>query len=315
MRNKKINKKLNSHFKKTMKKHKGNKKAQVITLAFTIIISAAIAFFGKDLSHTDFNKVLGQANGTLQIHYLDVGQGDSTYIKVNDMDILIDAGPKSDADKLMAQLKAFNIDDFEIVIATHAHEDHIGGMTKVFDNYKVESFYMPKTNHTTKTFENMLKAVNKQGLKVTTLKGGMNIDLGAGANFNVYSPNADSYEELNDYSPIMKLNYGDSSFMFTGDAEVLAEKEVLQKYPKELKADVLKLGHHGSTTSSSEEFIKAINPKYGVISCGVDNSYGHPHKEILSLMNKYNIKIYRTDKQGQITVTSDGKNITFKSQK
>lgn len=305
-------------FIKNMKKHKGNKKAQFIT----VIIFALIAI-GSFVFETDyFDKILGSSpnkssavEGTLEVSYLDVGQGDSAYIRVNDFDILIDAGPKSDSDKLIKQLKAKNIDDFEMVIATHPHEDHIGGMVKVFEEYDVKSFYMPSVTHTTKTFENMVKAVANEGIKIQQIKEGMQFDLGNGAKIDVYSPIYESYEEFNDYSPIMKLTFGDTELIFTGDAEAHAEADVVAKYPNDLKADVLKFGHHGSSTSSTDEFLQSVSPEYGIISCGVDNKYGHPHKETLNKINKYNIKSYRTDTQGQITLTSDGKNISITTEK
>ncbi len=302
---------LKNAFIKNMKKNKGNKKAQILTIIVFGLIAAFSLYFGNDITNSN----IGTPNGILEISYLDVGQGDSAYIRVNDFDILIDAGPRSDSDKLMEQLKEKNIDDFEIVIATHPHEDHIGGMTKVFDEYDVESFYMPKSTSTTKTFENMINAVKNEGLKVQVIKEGMSFDLGDGAKLEVYSPIQDSYDNLNNYSPIMKLIYGNNSFIFTGDAEKEVEEEVLEKYSNNLKADVIKFGHHGSSTSSSEAFIEAISPKYGIISCGVDNSYGHPHREVLEVINKMNIKTYRTDKQGEITITSDGSNIDIKTEK
>ena len=302
---------LKDAFNKSMKKNKGNKKAQLLTIIVFGIIAIFSGYFGKDIIDNN----IGKTNGTIEIYYLDVGQGDSAYIRVNDYDILIDAGPKSDADKLMKQLEEKNIDDFEIVIATHPHEDHIGGMTSVFEKYEVENFYMPKATSTTKTFENMMKAVSNKGLKVKVIKEGTSFDLGEGVKFVAYSPTKDSYDNLNDYSPIMKLTYGNNSFIFTGDAEKAVEEEVLKKYANELDADVIKFGHHGSSTSSTKEFIEAISPKYGIISCGVDNSYGHPHREIVDIINSMGINAYRTDTQGQITLTSDGSTINIKTEK
>lgn len=301
---------LKKAFEKNMKKHKGNKKAQLLTIIIFGIIAIFSAYFGNDIISTN----VGTPTGVLEISYLDVGQGDAVYIKVNDFDILIDAGPKSDSDKLMQQLEEKNIDDFEIVIATHPHEDHIGGMTKVFEKYDVKSFYMPKATNTTKTFENMMKAVSNEGLNVNVIKEGTSFELGEGARIDVYSPIQESYDDLNDYSPIMKLTYGNKAFIFTGDAEKVAEEEVVKKYANELKADVIKFGHHGSSTSSTKEFIEAISPKYGIISCGLDNSYGHPHRETLNIIEKMGIEAYRTDKEGQITITSDGNNIEIETQ-
>ncbi|MDZ4992666.1 MBL fold metallo-hydrolase [Clostridium perfringens] len=284
-----------------------DKNKKIIRSIIGIIIVLVGGYFGIDL--TQSSKSPNDEN--LMISYMDVGQGDAAYIKVNGNDILIDAGPRSNSKELLEQLKAKNIDDFELVIATHPHEDHIGGMVDVFKEYEVKSFYSPKITHTTKTYENLVKAVKDEGLKTKELKGGMIIDLGEGAKFEVFTPQKSEYEELNDYSPIMKLSFGDTSYLFTGDAEKLAEEEALAKYKNSLDSDVIKFGHHGSSSSSSNTFIEAVSPKYGIISCAKDNKYGHPHRETLDIIKKYNIKTFRTDTDGEIILTSDGKSINF----
>ena len=284
-----------------------DKKKKIISSIIGIIVVLLAGYFGIDL--TQDSKV--PKDSKLMISYMDVGQGDAAYIKVNGNDILIDAGPRSNSKELLEQLKAKNIDDFELVIATHPHEDHIGGMVDVFKEYEVKAFYSPKITHTTKTYENLVKAVKDEGLKTKELKGGMVIDLGEGAKFDVFTPQKSEYEELNDYSPIMKLSFGDTSYLFTGDAEKLAEEEALAKYKTSLDSDVIKFGHHGSSSSSSNAFIEAVSPKYGIISCAKDNKYGHPHRETLDIIKKYNIKTFRTDTDGEIILTSDGKSINF----
>lgn len=284
-----------------------DKKKKIISSIIGIIVVLLAGYFGIDL--TQDSKV--PKDSQLMISYMDVGQGDAAYIKVNGNDILIDAGPRSNSKELLEQLKAKNIDDFELVIATHPHEDHIGGMVDVFKEYEVKAFYSPKITHTTKTYENLVKAVKDEGLKTKELKGGMVIDLGEGAKFEVFTPQKSEYEELNDYSPIMKLSFGDTSYLFTGDAEKLAEEEALAKYKTSLDSDVIKFGHHGSSSSSSNAFIEAVSPKYGIISCAKDNKYGHPHRETLDIIKKYNIKTFRTDTDGEIILTSDGKSINF----
>lgn len=284
-----------------------DKKKKIISSIIGIIIVLIGGYFGIDLTQNSKSPT----DEKLMISYMDVGQGDAAYINVNGNDILIDAGPRSNSKELLEQLKAKNIDDFELVIATHPHEDHIGGMVDVFKEYKVKSFYSPKITHTTKTYENLVKAVKDEGLKINELKGGMVIDLGNGANFEVFTPQNSNYEELNDYSPIMKLNFDETSYLFTGDAEKIAENEALTKYKTSLDSDVIKFGHHGSSSSSSPAFIEAVSPKYGIISCAKDNKYGHPHRETLNIIKKYNIKTFRTDTDGEIILTSDGKNIAF----
>ncbi|HAT4141998.1 TPA: MBL fold metallo-hydrolase [Clostridium perfringens] len=247
----------------------------------------------------------------MSVTYLNVGQGDSELIQVNGINMLIDAGTNAGANDLVKDLKNRGIKTIDIAIATHPHEDHIGGMDEVLENFDVKSFYAPKVAHTTKTYENMLKAVKNEGLKIQQIKEGTKIDLGKDTEVQVYSPVKSQYEELNNYSPVMKISYGQNSFMFTGDAESLVEKEILNEN-KDLKADVLKLGHHGSHSSTSEEFLKAVNPSIAVVSCAKDNKYGHPHKETMSNLKKAGITVYETFRDGDITISSNGKKLNVK---
>lgn len=247
----------------------------------------------------------------MSVTYLNVGQGDSELIQVNGINMLIDAGTNAGANDLVKDLKNRGIKTIDIAIATHPHEDHIGGMDEVLENFDVKSFYAPKVAHTTKTYENMLKAVKNEGLKIKQIKEGTNIDLGKDTEVQVYSPVKSQYEELNNYSPVMKISYGQNSFMFTGDAESLVEKEILNEN-KDLKADVLKLGHHGSHSSTSEEFLKAVDPSIAIVSCAKDNKYGHPHKETMSNLKKAGITVYETFRDGDITISSNGKKLDVK---
>lgn len=255
---------------------------------------------------TDNNKYSG-----MSVTYLNVGQGDSELIQVNGINMLIDAGTNAGANDLVKDLKNRGIKTIDIAIATHPHEDHIGGMDEVLENFDVKSFYAPKVEHTTKTYENMLKAVKNEGLKIKQIKEGTKIDLGKDTKVEVYSPVKSEYEELNNYSPVMKISYGQNSFMFTGDAESLVEKEILSEN-KNLKSDVLKLGHHGSHSSTSEDFLKAVDPSIAIVSCAKDNKYGHPHKETMSNLKKAGVTVYETFRDGDITISSDGKNLDVK---
>ena len=247
----------------------------------------------------------------LSVTYLNVGQGDSELIQVNGINMLIDAGTNAGANDLVKDLKNRGIKTIDIAIATHPHEDHIGGMDEVLENFDVKSFYAPKVAHTTKTYENMLKAVKNEGLKIKQIKEGTKIDLGKDTEVQVYSPVKSQYEELNNDSPVMKISYGQNSFMFTGYAESLVEKEILNEN-KDLKADVLKLGHHGSHSSTSEEFLKAVDPSIAIVSCAKDNKYGHPHKETMSNLKKAGITVYETFRDGDITISSNGKKLDVK---
>lgn len=254
----------------------------------------------------DNNKYSG-----MSVTYLNVGQGDSELIQVNGINMLIDAGTNAGANELVKDLKNRGIKTIDIAIATHPHEDHIGGMDEVLENFDVKSFYAPKVAHTTKTYENMLKAVKNEGLKIKQIKEGTKIDLGKDTKVEVYSPVKSEYEELNNYSPVMKISYGQNSFMFTGDAESFVEKEILSEN-KNLKSDVLKLGHHGSHSSTSEDFLKAVDPSIAIVSCAKDNKYGHPHKETMSNLKKAGVTVYETFRDGDITISSDGKNLDVK---
>lgn len=277
---------------------------------------------GKDRLLKDFSWVSDLSKGSVptgfeaQIHILDVGQGDAIYIKVSDWDILIDAGSKSESGKLLSQLSEFNIDDFEMVIATHPHEDHIGGMPAVFESYKVKGFYMPEMSHTTKSFADMIKSVQKEKCSVTKLMQGFSIPLNGNASISIYNPVAGfKTDNLNNYSPIIKVKLGNISAVLAGDAEADIENEVLDKFYKELDADIFKASHHGSDTSNTEEFLTAISPKYSVISVGENNSYGHPNKKILKRLKNSSENVYRTDENGRVSFYTDGNLINVKTEK
>ncbi|ELC8441356.1 MBL fold metallo-hydrolase [Clostridium perfringens] len=282
---------------------------KILAIISTITVLSFVGC-GAQKSNTSAKTTQVQGNG-ISVTYLNVGQGDSELIQVNGKNMLIDAGTNAGAQDLVKDLKNRGIKTIDIAIATHPHEDHIGGMDEVLENFDVKSFYAPKVAHTTKTYENMLKAVKNEGLKIKQIKEGTDIDLGKDTKVEVYSPIKTDYEELNDYSPIMKISYGNNSFMFTGDAETPVEQEVLNEH-KNLKADVLKLGHHGSHSSTSEPFLKAVDPSIAIVSCGKDNKYGHPHKETMSNLKKAGVTVYETFRDGDITITSNGEKLNVK---
>lgn len=245
-------------------------------------------------------------NNNLLIHYIDVGQADSMLIQVNGKNVLIDAGNKAHGTKLVSYIKKQGVKKLDIVIATHPHEDHIGGMSAILNNFAIADFYAPKKSSPAKVFEDMVNALN--GKKIITAKAGINLDLDENAKLEFIAPNSSIYEDTNDYSAVVKLTYGSNSFLFMGDAQKLSENEIL-KANYDLRSDVLKVSHHGSSTSSSKAFLDKVNPKTAIISCGKNNDYGHPHKETLTELKKRNLKLYRTDIDGTIILESDGKAI------
>jgi competence protein ComEC len=274
----------------------------------------------KDVAKTESNEqsskdkvVTSNVNGMLEVHFINVGQADSIFIKQADKTMLIDGANNEDGQLIKQYINDLGVNNLDIVVGTHAHADHIGGLSYVMNAFKVGKVYFPKQTATSKTFENFVLATKKQELKFTNPVVGDTFKLGD-ATCTILAPNGSKYEDANDYSIVLKLEYGQNSFLLTGDAEKLSEQEIVKK-GLDLKADVLKVAHHGSRTSSSKEFIDKVNPKYAIISCGKDNSYGHPHSETISRLNNKGIKIFRTDENGNIVAKSDGKNIIFSSDK
>lgn len=255
-----------------------------------------------------------QPVGTLQVFYLDVGQGDSTLIKTPKGEhILIDGGDNHKGQDVVEYLESLGITQLDVVIATHPDADHIGGLDTVIDAIPVKSVYAPKVSHTTNTYRDFLMAVKNRGLKIKTAKAGLDIPL-EGVTAVFIAPVAEYGKDLNAWSAVLRLTYGNTSFLFTGDAEARSEADML-KLPEPLHADVLKVGHHGSDTSTSQEFLDAVQPTYAVISAGAGNKYGHPKKVIMNRLKKAGVEIFRTDKQGTITAISDGTNIKWEIMK
>lgn len=245
------------------------------------------------------------SQGSLAVYFIDVGQGDAILIQAPAAAVLIDGGPRAAGRKVVEYLKQAGISGIDLVISTHPHEDHIGGLISVLKAFPVGEVIDPAVVHTTRTFEEYLTLIDEKDIKFTEGRAGMSRELGGAAVLEILHPASPSAKHLNNASIVVRLTYGEVSFLFTGDAEKEAEAEMLKR-GLNLAGTVLKIGHHGSRTSSTAEFLKAVAPEVAVIMCGKDNLYGHPHEETLKKLADAGVEIYRTDLHGTIVVTTDG---------
>lgn len=246
--------------------------------------------------------------GELRVSFIDVGQGDSEFIELpNGETLLIDAGTNETGADVVNYIESLGYSSIDYVVGTHPHEDHIGGLDDVIRTFDVESVYMPKVTADTKTFEDVLDAVDEKGLTINTAKAGVTLVDGDRLSVKMLAPVLDEYDNTNDYSAVIRIVYDDTSFIFMGDAEQYAEDLITG----DVDSDVLKVGHHGSSTSTGEAFLERVSPSYAVISCGFDNSYGHPHTETIEKLG--GIPVFRTDEMGTIVATSDGSEISFRT--
>ena len=290
------------------RRNKGFNKILVIIIAVCFIMFAKDDFL-ESFSFKD--NVQNNLLEDLEIYFFDVGQADSILIRQKDYVVLIDAGNNEDGENIVNYLKNdLSINDIDIVVGTHPHEDHIGGLDDIIDAFDIEKIYMPDVISTSKTFEDVLDSIENKNYSLTIPEIGDEIELGDMIFEVLYTGTDES--DLNNTSIVLKLTFGNTSYLFTGDATSETEKLLLNK---DIKVDVLKVGHHGSKYSSTNEFLNKVNPTYAIIMVGQNNSYGHPTNETLNRLENNNVIIYRTDEDGTIKLTSDGDNINFETLK
>ncbi len=255
--------------------------------------------------------------GDIAVHYIDVEQGDSALIVAGDTTILIDGGEYSAYPKVTSYIRSLGITELDYVVASHPHSDHIGSLGKIIGDYGAGTLIMPLVTDDmtpiTSSYVNMLEAADEAGSKIEFAEVGESYTLMEDCTFEILAPVTD-YEDYNNYSIVCRFNYGETSFLFTGDIEEQAERDILGS-GADVSADVLKIAHHGSNTSSVKVFLQAVDPEYAVISVGSPNDYGHPHKETLKLLELLDIEILRTDRHGDIVLFSDGKKISVVKEK
>ncbi len=245
----------------------------------------------------------------IKVHYIDVGQGDAIFIQVKNKNLLIDAGEKEHAQIIIDYLKTYGVETLDYVFLTHPHEDHLGGMGEVISNFNLGEFYAPDKTLVTKSFQRLTDALKSKNKTINILQGGMSFDFEDGILMEIFSPNRESYLNPNNYSPIMKLSLGESAFLFTGDAEVLIEEEVMN-LKVNLKSDVLKAPHHGSKTSSKVEFLSQVNPQFVVVTSEKGNDHNLPSPEILTRYKDLGAQVILTEEVGHVVFSANGKEVT-----
>ncbi|MCL2054240.1 MAG: MBL fold metallo-hydrolase [Oscillospiraceae bacterium] len=254
----------------------------------------------------------------LQVHFIDVGQGGSALVLFGDYAVLADAGEREQGARVVEYLQNAGVGKLDYVIATHPHSDHIGGLPAVIEEFEIGKVIAPRLKAeltpTTRSYENFLLAVLNKGLRLTAAKAGDSYTLygnseGEEAILEIISPlepQSNAYKDINDYSVVFKISYKDTTFLFTGDASRPAERDILSS-GADITADLLHVGHHGSSTSTTREFLAAVNPRAAVIQCGAGNSYNHPNINTIERLEQAGVTIYRSDLDGTIVVYSDGR--------
>ena len=278
-------------------------------ILFVIIIIFAVVFYLNDNKVNNI-QIDNNLDEEIKVYFIDVGEADSILINIHNKYVLIDAGNNADGNKLVKYFKSLGISKFSYLIATHGHEDHIGGMDNIIRAFDVEKFLSTKTVLPTTTYETVVKELKKKDIKYTVplIDSTFNIDE---AVFTVLSLK-DDIEDLNNSSIVLKMTYKDVSFIFMADVEEPVEDEI---FNKDISADVIKIGHHGSVYGSSNKFLKKVNAKYAVISVGANNDYYHPHEKALKRIKNNNMTLYRTDIDGTIIFSSDGKSLKINTVK
>lgn len=271
---------------------------------FILMLFFSIAAFSLGRNSSNF-KGSFQDNETL-IHFINVGQGDAILLNNKNYNILIDSGSNESSDYLISYLKSFNIKRLNYVIATHPHEDHIGAMDDIINNFHVDTFIAPNITTTDIDFINMVKALNHKNLKINVIEDNLTISL-FNDNFLTFLWSGSlPADNINNNSLVLKYINQNVSFLFTGDIEKEVEAQLQSINQSLLSSDVLKVAHHGSNSSSTLNFLTVVDPNISVITCGIGNNYGHPHKNTLTNLNNINSSVYRTDIQGNVIIKTDG---------
>ncbi len=302
-----MNEELQRRKRNAKRRHRRRLK-KFIRTAVILLIVGVVVFLCRDWFRKKpaFEPVSGNK---VQIHFIDIGQGDAALIRTAAGDVLIDSGDNGEEEKLKAYLDKCEVDDLAYVVFTHPDSDHIGGADVVLENYDVERVIRPNSEAATATYRNMVRLIEEEGAEDIHPDVEYVFRVGE-VRFTVLAPGERTYKDTNDSSVVLRMDYGETSILFTGDAEIHSEKDMLSRYGKGadgmLDCDIIKIGHHGSSTSSSEEFLRAVTPDHAIVSCGDNNKHGHPHGEVIRRCDDMNIPVLRTDKEGSIVFVTTG---------
>ncbi len=301
-----------------MAKKKQNSNKKLLTTAILVVISSLItlaARYNEDIEAMFFpaQNVVSLAEGSLEVHMIDVGQGDCFLIKAPQANVLIDAGTVSSSADVLDYLDGVGVSELHYVINTHPHADHVGGMYKILPQMEhvgqVIITNLPEdVEPQTRSWEQFLTSVAEVQAEMSVVQGGAQYDLGGGAVLTTLGP-VEPIADFNDSSIICRLDFGETDFLFMGDASTHILTD-LAKSGVDISADVLQVGHHGSNTSTDDVLLRLVGPDTALISCGVDNDYGHPHREVTALLESYEVSIYRTDLQGNVVLGTDGQTLS-----
>lgn len=249
----------------------------------------------------------------MKVHFLDVGQADCILVQMpNGKNMLVDAGDENDGPEIIRFLQSQGVVDIDVLVATHPHHDHIGSMDDVIRNFNVKKIYMPNLPYDTAYYHDLFKIINEKHIPVDRAKAGVKFRFGFSVKVDMLAPSSSYYKYINDYSAVLKVTHGNNKFLLMADAGVQSEEELLAS-KTDVRADVLKVGHHGANTGTKMPFLKAVKAKTAIISVGHNNPYNYPSKEVLYRLNRLGMVIYRTDQLGVITAISNGKKVTFRT--
>ena len=298
---------------KETRKRKQKKRQWLVTLLTVVCVLAALyIFYGnagqKGTSNDHGGALPNETSSGMEVHFIDVGQGDATLIKADGHAMLIDAGENDKGTAVQLYLKKQGVERLDYLVLTHTDSDHIGGADVIISKFDIGQIFLSDFKKDNKTYRELMDSMKSRNMTYSIPEVGEEYELG-NATFTIIAPN-DTYEDPNNSSMALIVDYGDNSFLFSGDCEEEAERDILEN-GMNIDVDVYQAGHHGSRSSSTEEFLDAMSPAYAVISCEEKNSYGHPHAQTLNNLRARRIRVFRTDEQGSIVAYSDGAHITW----